>query len=204
VRQGGPAGRRGTRGTGTAGRVSDLVPDPENRRKHNPRNIDMIAASMKAVGTARSIVIDENDVVLAGNGVVEAAAKAGISGVRIVEAEGNELIAVRRRGLTADQKRDLAIADNRAGELSEWNLEQLRKDIGDGVPLEAFWRADELAAMAAREPKAGLTDPDMVPDLRATDIQVGQIFALGPTGWPVGMPRTRGRFRRCWGPRCPT
>jgi hypothetical protein len=48
---------------------------------------------------------------LAGNGVVEAASAAGITKVRVVEADGQTLIAVRRSGLTPDQKRDLAIYD---------------------------------------------------------------------------------------------
>lgn len=60
----------------TARNLVDLVPDPENRRKHNPRNLAMVAESLQQVGAARSIVIDENDVILAGNGVAAAAAAA--------------------------------------------------------------------------------------------------------------------------------
>jgi len=57
--------------------IGQLKPDPRNARKHNPRNIGMIEAALHEVGAARSIVIDEDGVVLAGNGVVEAAALAG-------------------------------------------------------------------------------------------------------------------------------
>ena len=53
-------------------------------------------------GAARSIVIDEGNVVLAGNGTTDAAAEAGIAHVRVVEAAGDELIAVRRRGPAID------------------------------------------------------------------------------------------------------
>ena len=52
--------------------IKDLVPDPSNRRAHNPRNIGMVSDALRAVGAARSIVIDEDDVILAGNGVVHA------------------------------------------------------------------------------------------------------------------------------------
>lgn len=53
--------------------IKDLVPDPENRRKHNARNIGMVVDTLQSVGAARSIVIDENNVILAGNGVTQAA-----------------------------------------------------------------------------------------------------------------------------------
>lgn len=131
-------------GTVTA-HVRDLMPDPDNRRAHNPRNVGMIVDSLHRVGAGRSIVIDEDGVVLAGNGVVEAAAEAGIEQVRIIEASGHELIAVRRRGLTPEQKRHLAISDNRAAELATWNLDQLRADAEAGLDLAEFFSPVELA-----------------------------------------------------------
>ena len=109
----------------------------------------MIADSLQKVGAARSIVIDEHGVVLAGNATIEAAAVAGIEQVRIIEASGHELIAVRRRGLTGDQKRALALADNRAAELATWNLDQLRADTALGADLTAFFSSAELADLLA-------------------------------------------------------
>lgn len=47
--------------------LGDLRPDPRNARKHNPRNIGMIEAALHEVGAARSIVIDEEGTILAGN-----------------------------------------------------------------------------------------------------------------------------------------
>jgi hypothetical protein len=128
----------------TAAQLRDLTPDPENRRAHNPRNIGVIVDALHRVGAARSIVIDEHGVVLAGNATIEAAAEAGIENVRIIEATGDEIIAVRRRGLTPDQKRHLAIADNRASELAEWDVAQLQADADNGLDLSAFWSETEL------------------------------------------------------------
>lgn len=130
-------------------RVDDLKPDPENRRTHNPRNLSMIASALREVGAARSIVIDEDDRVLAGNGVTEAAGDAGISKVRVIETEGDEIIAVRRRNLTPDQKRALAIYDNRTAELAEWNAPQLEADLAAGLALQPWFTEDEIAAMKA-------------------------------------------------------
>jgi hypothetical protein len=131
-------------GTVTA-HLRDLTPDPENRRKHNPRNVGMIVDALQHVGAARSIVIDENNTILCGNAAADAAAEAGIERVRIIEASGHELIAVRRRGLTDEQKRHLAVADNRAAELATWNLDQLRADVDAGLDLGAFFSPVELA-----------------------------------------------------------
>ena len=92
--------------------IGDLTPDPRNARKHGERNIGQIERSLEAYGAARSIVVDETGRILAGNGLVEAAANVGIEAVRTVESNGNEIIAVVRRGLTEEQKLGLAIADN--------------------------------------------------------------------------------------------
>src|SRR6266851_3590211 len=87
-----------TRQAATPAHIKELRPDPENRRSHNPKNIGALVDALHRVGAARSIVIDEYDTVLAGNGVLEAAAEAGITKVRVVDADGQEVIAVRRRG----------------------------------------------------------------------------------------------------------
>jgi hypothetical protein len=129
--------------------IKDLKADPQNRRKHTPRNLGMVVDALQSVGAARSVVIDEDNVILAGNGVTEAAAEAGITKVQVVEADGDTLIAVRRRGLTVDQKRDLAMYDNRSGELAEWNAEQLRADAADGLDLRPYFSESELAQQFA-------------------------------------------------------
>ncbi len=130
--------------------IKDLTPDPANRRSHNPRNMGQIVDALHEVGAARSIVIDENGVILAGNGVTEAAAEAGITKLRVIDAAGDELIAVRRSGLSDEQKRYLAIADNRTGELATWNSAQFKEDLEGGLDFGKFFSADELAAILAK------------------------------------------------------
>jgi hypothetical protein len=127
--------------------VGDLVPDPHNRRKRTPRNVAMIADALRSVGAARSIVIDERNEVLAGNGVLEGAAQAGITKLQVVEADGDTIIAVRRRGLSEAQKRDLALYDNRTAELAEWDVSQLAADQAAGEDLAPFFFEKELEAL---------------------------------------------------------
>jgi ParB-like chromosome segregation protein Spo0J len=107
--------------------IKDLKPDAKNARKHNPRNIGAIVDSLQAVGAGRSIVVDEHNTILAGNGVIEAATEAGITKLKIVEADGSTIIAVRRTGLTKKQKTLLALSDNRTNELSEWDGDNMRE-----------------------------------------------------------------------------
>jgi DNA modification methylase len=162
--------------------LKDLTPDPANRRQHTPRNLGMLVDALQKVGASRSIVVDEDGVILAGNGVVEAASEAGITKLQIVEADGETIVAVRRRGLTPAQKRELALYDNRTAELAEWNLEQLAADLTNGEDLSAFFYDDELKTLLAGPEgvKAGLTDPDAVPQERPTSIVAGDLFELGP------------------------
>jgi len=159
--------------------LKDLTPDLKNRRRHTSRNVEMITEAIASVGTGRSIVIDEDDVVLAGNATVKAAGVAGLTKLKVVEAAGDEVIAVRRRGLSSEQKRALAIYDNRTAELAEWDVEQLVEDVDAGLDLGAFFEPVELDELLPPPDVEGLTDPDTVPEPRATDIKVGDLFTLG-------------------------
>lgn len=93
--------------------------DTKNVRRHNERNKQVIADSLKELGAGRSILIDGSNTAIAGNGVLEQAEKLGIP-VRIIESDGSELIAVKRVDLSTDdpRRKALSIADNRATDLS--------------------------------------------------------------------------------------
>lgn len=124
--------------------LADLKSDPTNRRQRTARSAKMLVESLEHLGAARSIVIDEDNEILAGNGVVEAAEEAGITNLQIVETDGTTLVAVRRTGLSADEKRALALYDNRTGELSEWIPERLAKDQADGQLLTPWFSEVEM------------------------------------------------------------
>lgn len=163
--------------------IKDLTPDPRNARKRTDRSAEMIAESLRRFGAARSIVIDEDGRVLAGNGTVEGAKKAGISKVRVIEAAGDELIAVKRTGLTEDEKVGLAIADNRSSDLSEWDSEMLQI-LSQDHDLEPWFKPEDLEALLndaeQLAPVEGNTDPDEVPEPPADPItKPGDLWILG-------------------------
>ncbi|MGC4107272.1 MAG: hypothetical protein QM753_13195 [Thermomicrobiales bacterium] len=132
-------------------RLDALQPDPRNARSHSDENLALIADSLREVGAARSIVIDEDDIVLAGNATVEAARTAGLTQVQVVEAEGDTLIAVRRRNLSPEQKRRLALFDNRAAELATWDRNVLRS-LAAEIDLAGIFSDDDLASLLADAP----------------------------------------------------
>lgn len=162
--------------------LADLIPDQKNARKHNPRNIGMIAKAIGEVGVGRSIVIDEDGNILAGNGTVEALAECGITDVRVIKANGNELIAVQRSGLSEEQKKKLALYDNRTAELAEWDADVLR-EINLEMPelLENMFmplELDELLDIStATGPVEGEDDAPEVPEDPITN--TGDLYVLG-------------------------
>jgi site-specific DNA-methyltransferase (adenine-specific) len=158
--------------------IDDLKSDHKNARRRTDRSSSLIAESLKRYGAARSIVIDEDGRILAGNGTVEGAKRAGIGKLRIIETEGDELIAVRRSGLTEDQKVGLALADNRSSDLSEWDNDMLRK-LSEEHDLKPWFEDDELLAEVL-DTVDGNTDPDDVPEPPADPItKLGDLWILG-------------------------
>ena len=158
--------------------IKDLKSDHKNARRRTDRSASLIAESLKRYGAARSIVIDEDGRILAGNGTVEGAKKAGIDKLRIIEAEGDELIAVRRAGLSEDQKVGLALADNRSSDLSEWDHDMLRQ-LSEEHDLTPWFEDDELLAEVL-DTVEGNTDPDDVPEPPEEPVtKPGDLWILG-------------------------
>lgn len=104
--------------------MAKIKPDPKNARRHPARNREIIRRSLEEIGAFRSIAVDGDDIIRAGNGVYEQAQELGIK-IRIVEAGPDELIAVKRSDLRGDKAEKAALYDNQAGDLSEWDADIL-------------------------------------------------------------------------------
>ena len=125
-------------------KLSDLTPDPKNARRRTPQSSHLIKESLKRYGAARSVVIDENNMLIAGHGTVEAAKELGIEKVRVIETEGDELIAVKRTNWSDDQKTGANLADNRTSDLSEWDGEMLQQ-LSEETDLSPWFSEDDIA-----------------------------------------------------------
>ena len=164
--------------------LRDLILDNSNYRIHSPRNVGMIEKALHEVGAARSIVVDEDGVILAGNATIEAAAAAGIEKVQVVDTDGETIIAVRRSGLTPEQKRKLALFDNRTAELAEWDADMLG-ELAKEVDLSSLWTGDELQALLVGQNGQEIPeDPgpqlDKAEELRKKwHVETGQLWSIG-------------------------
>jgi len=98
--------------------LTSLTPDPDNARIHNDRNIDSIMASLQSFKQRIPIVATADGVIEKGNGTYEAARRLGWKYIAAVRVADNEVT-----------KKAFSIADNRTGELAEWDFENLASDL---------------------------------------------------------------------------
>jgi hypothetical protein len=134
--------------------IGELVLDPANERLHGERNVQTIIASLTLYGQQIPVVCNPKGVVLKGNGTLVAARQMGATQIAAIEA-----------GLAdALEERGFAIADNRSGELAEWDwtpLSRALQEINDSQEIEwgvtdIGWTEDEFRAMTSNYEWEGL------------------------------------------------
>lgn len=111
--------------------IKDLKFDDKNFNKHTEYGMSLLEKSLKENGAGRSILIDKDNNIIAGNGIIEAAGQAGLEKVKIVETTGDEIIAVKRTDLKLDSKkgREMALADNATASIDlNWNDELISEE----------------------------------------------------------------------------
>jgi hypothetical protein len=104
--------------------------DKKNYRQHSDKNKRIIEKSLKELGPGRSILLDSENQIIAGNGVYEQAEKQNIR-VRVIETNGDELIAVKRNDIkpTDKKRKELALIDNLASDTSSFDMEVVAEDF---------------------------------------------------------------------------
>jgi DNA modification methylase len=141
--------------------IKELVLDEKNANKGTKRGRELLGDSLEKYGAGRSVVVDRHNRVIAGNKTVEAAVAAGMKSIAVIETDGSSLVAAQRGDLDLkkDKKaRELAIADNRVGELDlEWNPEVL---ASFEVDLKQFWNENELNALLKEFRSSELSAPE--------------------------------------------
>lgn len=93
--------------------VSSLKPYERNAKIHGKEQIEKLKASILEFGFLTPCLIDRDNNIIAGHGRVMAASELGMQTVPCVYIEG----------LTEAQRRAYILADNRLGELGEWNMD---------------------------------------------------------------------------------
>jgi DNA modification methylase len=158
--------------------IDDLHEDPANARiKHD---VAGIKASLQAYGQRKPIVVNrlQNNKIEAGNGTYRGAKELGWSHIAVVFVEDDPATAA-----------GYGIADNRLGDLSEWDVDVLREITQTtGDLFTGFTPADldDLVGVSAetQAPQSAVADPGGQPD-KAEELQVkwqvqpGQVYQLG-------------------------
>jgi ParB-like chromosome segregation protein Spo0J len=118
--------------------ITSLEFDSNNTRIHPVANIETLKKSLERFGQQKPIVVSKDNIVLAGNGTLQAA-----------KALGWKTIVIWRSELTGMEATAYSIADNRASELASWNEQALAQQLNDLQLFEA-----DLVAATGFEPQA--------------------------------------------------
>jgi DNA modification methylase len=105
--------------------IGMLRPNPKNPRTHSRRQIRQLAANIRKLGFINPVIVDSNQMILAGHGRVEAARLAGLTDVSVIQLDH----------LTATQRRAYLIADNRIAEQAGWDRSLLAVELGELADL---------------------------------------------------------------------
>jgi len=154
-----------------------ITPYARNSRTHSDEQIAQVAASIKEFGWTNPILIDENNVIIAGHGRLMAAQRLGFELVPTIKLEN----------LTEAQKRAYVIADNKLALNAGWDADMLAVEIeelldqGFDLDLTGF-DGDEIDKILgdANKVESGNTDDDDVPEtLEFAVSEIGDVFVMG-------------------------
>lgn len=146
--------------------INEVIPYSNNPRK-NDNAVDAVAESIKQCGYCSPIVIDEDNVILAGHTRLKALKKL----------KWKEVECVRKTGLTEEQKKKYRILDNKTNELAEWDFDLLEEEI-DGLDFDGFDFGFEMSEF--EEPQTIIEDePPEVDEENEPITQLGDIWQLG-------------------------
>jgi DNA modification methylase len=156
--------------------IDDIHPYERNPRV-NDHAVDAVAASLAEFGFRQPIVVDSDGVIVVGHTRWKAAKKLGLAKVPVHVATN----------LTPEQIRAYRIADNKTGELAEWDLEILPIELNElregGFDMDVLaFDEEELGKLlsSAQGVTEGLTDPDSIPEPPDDPVtQKGDIWVLG-------------------------
>ncbi|MFL1462537.1 site-specific DNA-methyltransferase [Roseococcus sp. DSY-14] len=163
--------------------VAELRPHAGNARVHSPEQLEQIKASMLAFGFTNPLLVDEEGVLIAGHGRLEAATAIGMAKVPVIVL----------RHLSAAQKEALRLADNRIAENATWDQAMLRDALAavQAVPdidLGALgFSADELADILAAAGDA-VSDGDAPEALSADPAEGGGAAGAADAEEPADDP----------------
>jgi len=119
-------------------KLKDLIQDDRNLNKGTERGQELIEKSLREFGAGRSLLLDKNNRIIAGNKTHKNAEALGMDDVIIVETDGTKLVAVKRTDVDLDTKkgREMALADNATVKADlDWDTDMM-KDVGGDFGID--------------------------------------------------------------------
>ncbi len=115
--------------------IESLIPDPENARTHDDKNLAAIRGSIKQFDVVEPLVVlKKNNVVLGGNGRLE-----------VMKGMGFKTVPVHYVDLDDKKAKALALALNRTAELAGWDMERLQEQLKEIDDPELIGFDDDFA-----------------------------------------------------------
>lgn len=132
--------------------IEEFIEDDSNANKGTDRGNHMLEKSVSTLGAARSLVVDKDGRIVAGNKTREALVQAGFTEAIVIETDGKRPVIVKRKDWDLSDKkgdaRQYAFFDNRVAEVDlDWDLKRMAQDLEDGVDLSALFSENELEIM---------------------------------------------------------
>lgn len=155
--------------------IADLTPDGDNFNKHTEFGQKLLEDSLRKFGAGRSVLVDRNGNIIAGNSTTETAAAIGMEDVEVVKTDGKKLVVVQRTDLDLDspEGRELALADNMtAFKGIDMDLDKVRETLGDDLAKAWGMEIPEVQKQAQEDD----FDPDKPVE---TVCKKGDIWKLG-------------------------
>ena len=176
--------------------IQELAQDSHNFNKGNEQGQQLMERSFKELGAGRSILLDRNGNIIAGNKSQQAAIAAGIKRVRVIETTGDELVAVKRTDVDIDsaEGRKMAYLDNLTTQVNlTWDQTELQAvqadvegfDIADfGFDIEDLpqvtFPTGERQGEGEGKPQTEVKEDDFDPDAHyETKVKAGEVWQLG-------------------------
>lgn len=150
--------------------------DQRNYRDHDERNLSLIKKSIQRCGAGRSILLDKNGEIIAGNATYKTLQELGIP-VKIIPTDGKTAIALQRMDLDTNsrKRKELAAFDNSTSDKVHWNFDNIAADF-DLSELPDFG----IEALPDMEPVEPVEEDDAPDVSEATPrTKKGDIWQLG-------------------------
>ena len=164
----------------TETKIDTLIQDDRNLNKGTEQGKRLITKSLSEFGAGRSVLIDKNNRIIAGNKTHENAKEIGMEDVIVVETDGTKLVAVKRTDVDLDSKqgREMALADNATVKVDlEWDTDAMN-DVAEDWGIEVGeWGVGIDDVSDVEKPKEDDFDEDE--DNIEPTARRGDIFRLG-------------------------